>query len=378
MKADRNVSTGRPLLTYGGRHLWEIAAVRDLILILLAAFSVWSIYRLLDIFMPVFLAVLLAYLFNPAITFLQTHWNWPRTLTISLILIGAIGLLAMLSLWLVPLLYEQVMGLASNLPRYVRTLADRFSIDIASVSQPLATLLEHAQNDPRQLLGPMFQTTGRAFTWLAAAIGVATHLTLTIMLIPIYFFFFAWHFNTVLARLNRFLPRRSETRIRSLLHQMDCAVGEFFRGRLLIAVLCGALFSLGWYLSGVPYSLVLGMVTGFLNIIPYASVIGWPLAVLLKYAGDLGAGVSLDWLSVIVWPSVVYLVVQFIEGWVLTPLIQSGQTNLSAVTIILIVFIGGAVAGFWGMLLAIPVAACLKILLQEMVVPQLERWAMQY
>lgn len=79
-------------------------------------------------------------------------------------------------------------------------------------------------------------------------------------------------------------------------------------------------------------------------------------------------------MAVVVWPSVVFGVVQFLEGWVLTPWIQSGQTNLSAVTIILVVFISGSVAGVLGMLLAISVAAGIKIICEEVVLPPLRRW----
>jgi predicted PurR-regulated permease PerM len=64
-----------------------------------------------------------------------------------------------------------------------------------------------------------------------------------------------------------------------------------------------------------------------------------------------------------------------LESWVLTPWIQSGQTNMSAATILVVVFIGGALAGIWGLLFAIPIAACVKILVEEVAVPSLRRWA---
>jgi predicted PurR-regulated permease PerM len=64
-----------------------------------------------------------------------------------------------------------------------------------------------------------------------------------------------------------------------------------------------------------------------------------------------------------------------LENWILTPWIQSGQTNMNAATILFVVFIGGAVAGVWGLLFAIPVAACIKIVLDEVVLPSLRDWA---
>ncbi|MEO8047083.1 MAG: AI-2E family transporter [Nitrospirota bacterium] len=65
--------------------------------------------------------------------------------------------------------------------------------------------------------------------------------------------------------------------------------------------------------------------------------------------------------------------VQFVESWVLTPLVQSRSLEMSAITVLIIVFIGGAVGGFYGLLLPIPIAACIKILIQELVLPGLER-----
>jgi predicted PurR-regulated permease PerM len=119
------------------------------------------------------------------------------------------------------------------------------------------------------------------------------------------------------------------------------------------------------------------MLTGVLNIVPYLSVVSWPVAILLKYLDTLasGSGEGLSLFAVFVWPSVVYIVVQFLEGWILTPWIQSGNTNMSAVSIIVVVFVGGAVAGVWGMLLAIPLAACTKILMEETLLPALRNWA---
>jgi predicted PurR-regulated permease PerM len=136
------------------------------------------------------------------------------------------------------------------------------------------------------------------------------------------------------------------------------------------------LYSAGWALTGIRYWFILGLITGVLTIIPYASLIGWPLAILLKYLDGFTSGAgAFDLMTVVVWPSVAYLVVQFIESWLLTPWVQSQSMEMSAVTVLIVVFIGGALGGFYGLLLAIPIAACIKILLQELVLPQLKRQA---
>ena len=157
---------------------------------------------------------------------------------------------------------------------------------------------------------------------------------------------------------------------------MDHAVSGFFRGRLTIALASAVLYSAGWALTGIRYWFLLGLITGILTIIPYASLIGWPLAILLKYLdGFSSENGSFDLMTIVVWPSVAYLVVQFIESWLLTPWVQSQSMEMNAVTVLIVVFIGGALGGFYGLLLAIPLAACIKILVQELVLPRLERRA---
>ena len=379
MKLDRHFSPPLPPTNPSrARHLWEITAVRDLALILLAVSLLVAVYLLSDIFLPVFLSLLMAHFCNPAITYLERRWRWPRTLTISLILFIGLALLAVLLVWLGPLLYEQIVGLITNFPKYLRALAQRFQIDLGALSEQVEAAMAQAQADPRQILAQVFRTTGQAIGWLAALVGVISNLTLALILIPIYFFVFAWYFNHGLAQLEDYLPARRKAKILQVVGEMDRAVSDFFRGRLVIAVIVGALFSAGWYAAAVPYWFALGMITGFLNIIPYLSIISWPLAVLLKYVSALDAGATGGLLDALLWPSAVYVVVQLLEGWLLTPWIQSGQTNLSAVTIIIVVFVGASLAGIWGMLFAIPIAACIKIVFIATLLPQLKRWAAEH
>jgi len=98
------------------------------------------------------------------------------------------------------------------------------------------------------------------------------------------------------------------------------------------------------------------------------------MAVFMKYleVSTSQSLASVDWMAVAFWPSLVYGVVQILEGWVLTPWIQRQSTDLSAVTILLVVLIGGALAGVYGLIVAIPLTACLKILLKELLVPTIK------
>ena len=373
---DRRIPAETPMLR-PNPHLWQIAAIRDLMLLVLSGIVLWALYSLQVVFLPVFIALGLAYLFNPLITSMQRRWHVPRSVTITLLLIVLAFAITGLMTWLGPLLMAQVKALANKAPQYIQSITQRYGIEVGNITNQLTLLATHLGEDPMGVLQSVFLGTGQAFGLIGVVVGTTTAVVLSTVLVPIYFFFFAWYFEQMTMQVSHFLPTSHKPRIIHILHQMDRAISGFFRGRLLVALISGILYAIGWAATGVPYWFLLGVGTGLITVIPYMSVIGWPLAVLLKYLDAItSSGPSVVWwLPIVVWPSVAYLVVQLIESWLLTPLIQSQSTDMSAVTVLIVVFVGGALGGVVGLLLAVPVAACVKILLTELFIPLLEQWA---
>lgn len=358
------------------RHLWEITPIRDLLWAGGLVFLLWFGYYLRGVFTPVLIALLLAYLCNPLIRHAERRWKMPRPVTISIVLLLSALILSGLVTWLGPLLAEQVQSFAERVPGYLHSIAERYHVSLGDFSEPLSTIATNLKEDPLSILRPIFSGTGQAFGVLGTVIGTTTAVVLAFILIPIYFFFFAWQFDNTLAQVKRYIPAEYRPQARHIAQRMDHAVSGFFRGRLTIALSCAVLYSFGWALTGIRYWFLLGLITGILTIIPYASLIGWPLAILLKYLDVLSAGMGgFDLMTILIWPSLAYLAVQFIESWLLTPWVQSQSMDMHAVTVLIVVFIGGALGGFYGLLLAIPVAACLKILVQELLLPRLTRHA---
>jgi predicted PurR-regulated permease PerM len=93
----------------------------------------------------------------------------------------------------------------------------------------------------------------------------------------------------------------------------------------------------------------------------------------LEQAG-VPAEARMGWFAVLFWPSLVYSIVQLVESYILTPVIAGKATDLSPLAIFVAVLAGGALAGIYGMLLSIPVAACLKILAVEVLLPRIRAW----
>jgi uncharacterized membrane protein len=150
--------------------------------------------------------------------------------------------------------------------------------------------------DPVSAIQALFSGTGRFFGVLGSVIGITISVVVFVVLVPIYFVFFAWRFPAIVAWVSRFVPSKRKTRIAAMANRTQEIFAAFFRARLLICLIMAALFAFGWTFVGVPYAFLLGVVTGFLCLVPFASVIGWPLAVLLKYleATAVPPGLRLD------------------------------------------------------------------------------------
>ncbi|WP_141733322.1 AI-2E family transporter [Oligoflexus tunisiensis] len=357
-----------------GPHLWQIRMVRDIFLIAVIVAFFGFVKWLWPIFMPIFVALVLAYLFNPTLHKAKARWNWSRPLTAGMIIAAATLLLVAFFIWLWPIAAEQTQALAEKLPQYINTLAERSNIQ--DLNAEFQKWISSKQGESGvDLAKEVLSRTGRAYEWIKKIIGATSYAALLFLLIPLYFFFFAWRFDAMVEYLDRFIPQSRKERVEHIIKRMDQATATFFRGRVLVSLIVAGLYSVGWALADVPYWFILGMLAGLLNIIPFASGVLWPVAVLVKYLESLGAGGDASLVAILVWPSVVFFVVQFLEGWVLSPWVQSDQLDMSAATVLIVVFIGGEIAGFFGLLLALPIAACLKIFYEEVIEPQILRWA---
>jgi predicted PurR-regulated permease PerM len=179
-----------------GPHLWEVQAILDLLVILTGALLVWFMYELRGVFMPVLLALALAYLVNPVITRLEDRWSVPRPATITMLLVLLVLAAAAFLAWLGPLLVIQTQTLARKAPQYLQTLAERYGIEATGLSDTIMSWASGFQDDPISLLQrvfqPVFAGTGQALGFIGAVIGTTTYFAITAMLMPIYFFVFAW------------------------------------------------------------------------------------------------------------------------------------------------------------------------------------------
>ena len=425
-------------------HLWQIQAVRDVLLVAAAVGLIWIGYALRTVTVPLLVALLLAYLFEPFIAWTCQRWHIRRALAAgSLLAAGGTLILATLAIVL-PLLIAQTMqfiddiqdgDLRNNIHRFVEervpaTYQQHFqraievlpagastrsdsdssrdgsfpsksrsaeSKDKNAIVPSTTPTDEHiAQMIDRQLdiklrtneAGPgQSHDQNQSVRWLDIAkgttnailqvIGAIVRLGLLTFLIPFYFFFFSMWYPDVVSFTGTLIPTKNRECAIALLSRMDRVVAGFVRGRIVISLIMGALLAIGWWICGVPYAIMLGLVVGIFCAVPYLGVMGIPLAVGLLLFDQIGLDPNgrMAWWAIILWPTLIFVIVQMIEGYALTPMIAGKVTNLDPVTIIVAVLAGGSVLGVYGMLLAIPLAACGKILVTDVLLPNVRAWA---
>jgi predicted PurR-regulated permease PerM len=215
--------------------------------------------------------------------------------------------------------------------------------------------------------------TAHVYRFAAAVLQIG----LLAFLIPFYFYYFSVHWPSIVAFFRGFVPDEKSDRVFTILDEMDRAVAGFVRGRIVICSVMGVLFAVGWQICGVPYAIALGLMTGAFSIVPFLGGVGLPIAVGLLLADQFGLEEAerMGLVSMLLWPTVVFIIVQTIEGYLLTPVIAGKATNLDPVTIVVAILAGGSVAGIYGMLLAIPAAACGKIAAKRILLPRITAWA---
>jgi predicted PurR-regulated permease PerM len=398
-------------------HLWQIQWVRDVLVVASVVGVLWLGYALRFVTVPLLVALGLAYLVEPLVQFLCRRTRMTRPAAVGGILATfGVGLVVIL-LVTVPVLVSQTTSLVQNvragkfdgmLEKVERALPEAYQGDVARIrealvgarrpgapsdvesaepaQQPASTMPEAAAPAPRPDTPavvvrsdvPLLESVlGPTATSAIARIADITALAFAAFLVPFYFWFFSIGFPDTISFLHSLVPQAHRPRVEELAKDMDRAVSAFVRGRIVIAGIMGVLLAVGWKVGGVPYAFTLGFLGGLLSIVPYLGALAAVPAVALLSVDQLSLPEAerMAWYWMIGGPVLVFVIVQSIEGYLLTPVIAGRATNLGPVSVFVAVLAGASLAGVYGMLLAIPAAACIKILASEMLMPALREWA---
>ena len=305
---------------------------------------------------PVVVGFLLAYLVSPLVTLL-TKWGVSRGVSVWLVFGGIMLGMGVLVGIGVPLLLAQVQSVLRVLPLWVhdhyhviRDLCHNWGIPIAktesgfirdiyqTATQSLSQSFEHALQSIGHVGGSVLQTT-------VSIINFA--------LFPIFFFHFLYRLPRLYTLLFEWMPPHTHEPLRKGLDRLNTIMGGYIRGQLMVCTLLGGLYAMGLWILGVPGGIAIGMMTGYLNIIPY---VGFSLGMVLSVLTAFLAGFGTIEMGMVV---AALVVCQLIESFILTPKLVGKSMGLDPLVVIMALMIGANVGGMMGMVIAVPVAAVL-------------------
>ncbi len=306
------------------------------------------IYLLSPILTPFILAILLAYLGDPLVDKLDSI-KIPRI--VSVIIVFSILSLALLSLIIVlfPIIQNQILVLQDRVPQYLLWIKDNIPAEIEANLPKEALQIDMKElNAGFSLLWEAFSTSGMAVvSWIV-----------NIFLVPVLTFYLLLDWDNLISKLKLLLPQKTAKTWIRLATESDNMLSAFLRGQILVMLCLGVIYSIGLWIIGLDFALLIGVIAGLVSFVPYLGFIsGIAIASVVAYFQFLG-------FSEIPFIVLVFLLGQLIEGIFLTPKLVGDRIGLHPVAVIFAIMAGGQLYGFFGILLALPAAAVIAVLLR--------------
>ncbi|NKB38868.1 MAG: AI-2E family transporter [Gammaproteobacteria bacterium] len=321
----------------------------------------WLLYLLAPVLTPFLIAGLLAYLGDPLVDRLELK-KLSRSLAVVLVFAVMLFTGLLLLLILIPALQQQLIAVLSLIPRVVPWLQE---VVIPWVSATFDIRIENIGLDALQnLLAGNWQDIGNLLGMLLGKIGHSGQLVFAwlayLVLVPVVTFYLLRDWDLLVQQVRDLIPRKIEPLVSKLTMECDQVLAEFLRGQLLLMMALAVMYSIGLWLAGLEFALLVGMLSGLVSFVPYLGAI-----VGIGVAGVLAFMQFQDFIHLF-YVALVFGIGQSIEGMLLSPILVGDRIGLHPVAVIFAVMAGAQLFGFFGVLLALPVAAIIVVLLRHL------------
>lgn len=338
----------------------SLADSRQWFILALVVAGGWLLYLLAPVLTPFLMSALLAYLGDPLVDRLE-RLGASRTVGVLsvfgvMLVTGIVALLVLL-----PMLSHQTIAFLNNIPEALdwlqKSLAPRLAAmmgsDVVSIDiEGLRTAIVDHWRQVGSVAGQVMSSIGRSGQVL---LGWLTYL----LLIPVVTFYLLRDWDALVAAVRDLLPQRAAPTIGKLAREIDAVLAEFLRGQLTVMLALAAIYICGLWIVGLDLAFVIGMLAGLLSFVPYMGVIVGVVAAVLA------AFLQFHDVTHLLGVAAVFTVGQLLEGMVLSPMLVGDRIGLHPVAVIFAVMAGGQLFGFFGVLVALPVAAVVVVLLRH-------------
>ena len=312
-----------------------------------------------NILMPILLAFLFAVLLLPIVHFFNSKLHFPNVLSSTIAVIIFVSLI----LGIFAFISYEISDIASDFAEIKKNI----SVFMTDIQRFIKTNFQISLWDQRKYIEDVTQDSvknGKEI--IGTTILSITNSILNLTLIPIYTFLILLYRTHFILFLTKLFKKKHHTKLQEILTQIKGAVQSYILGLIFEMIAVSALTSIGLYSIGIKYAILLGIITGILNLIPYIGIL---IAGILTIFSSLTGTPEL---SIVLGVIVVNIVVQLIDNNILVPLIINTKVQINAFVSIVGIIIGGQIAGIAGMFLAIPLLAILKIVFDR--IETVEPW----
>ena len=329
-----------------------------LLLLFFLSIAIFVCYALRDVAFMLVLSYMVAYIIDPALDFLKTK-KIPRNIGVFMMVAILILLVVLFFLVLTPYFIKEISILQNKIPdiikffqnnfekciAYAQTKFPNFKVDDFSQNKIFSMITtEHIQ----KFLHGVTSTLLAGYSYTMALVNAC--------LFPIFAYYFCVDFDKINKAFFNLIPRQYKKGLNNLLLDINKGISAYLRGQLLICFLLSILYALGLSIVGVDLWLLIAIISGFANLIPYLGpFFGFCFAAIMALVS--GGGVAM-----LLGVSIVFGVVSFLESMFITPKSQGKNIGLSPLAIMLALIAGAKVLGIFGMLIAIPCLSALKVI----------------
>jgi len=324
-----------------GRY-WGIAAVLFFI----------ALWFLGAVMLPFLVAGAVAYFLDPIADRLQ-RLGLSRAVATTIITLIALLIMVLLVLAVIPLLVQQLAALINAAPEMASKLEAFVTRQFPDLTDSTSVMRQSLAQ-----IAAAIQARGGAVAQgvVNSLLGVVSWL-LFIVVVPVVAFYLLLDWDKMVARVDDLLPRDHAPVVRQLAREIDAVLAGFVRGQLTVCLTLGGYYAVALMSAGLQFGLIVGAIAGAITVIPFVgALIGGALAIGIAFYQFWG-----DWLQIGL-VALIFAVGQFMEGNVLTPRLVGKSVGLHPVWLMLALSIFGAIFGFVGLLIAVPVTASLGVI----------------
>ncbi len=318
-------------------------------------------YLLRGVLVPLFFAFLLAYALDPFVDWLADR-KVPRSLAAVMVMLAIAGLLTLLLVFAVPMFADELQKAAADLPVQLKGLEQRVEPWLWQTFhfKPPSTMSELGADIQGRLREEFPNLLSAASIALFGTLSYVA-VILSALIVPVFALYLLIDFNRIVQRASQLVPRRFYPQVADVARQVHKTLGGYVRGQLTANIVLGALYATGLRIVDIRLAVPIGVLTGMLAFVPY---IGFGCGLTLALSMAL-----LDWHGPAHLAGVlaVMLGVQVLDGTLITPRIVGRSVGLAPLEVLLTMMAAGTLFGFLGVLLAVPIGAVTKILVQRLV-----------